>query len=125
MPDRSKPLEGATPRLTAALIVRFLLELALLTGAAVVAWTLVPGGWRWATVFGVPVLLALLWGAVLAPRAPLDVGGPVRVCIELVLFAAVGAGLWISGFPAVAVVGVTLWLLDRVAIARWGRDRSG
>ena len=39
------PLDGASPALAFALTARFLLELALLAGVAVLAWNLVPAGW--------------------------------------------------------------------------------
>ncbi|MFJ8912678.1 YrdB family protein [Amycolatopsis sp. NPDC102389] len=110
----SEPLHGVRG---AALIVRFLLELALLTGAAVLAWRLGPEGWRWAAMILAPVAVAVFWGFFLAEKARVVLAEPVRLVLETALFLSVGAGL-IAGGPAwPAVIGVALWAADRLVLA--------
>jgi hypothetical protein len=71
-------------------------------------------------VVGVAVALvvATVWGLLLSPRRRYDASPAVRIAVELVLFAAAGAGLWLSGLPGwgAALVGtevVVLALLRR------------
>lgn len=111
------PLDGASPALAAALTVRFLLEVALLAGAAVVAWHAASGGWRWPLVVLAPVVVAVVWGTFLSPKAKMVLPEPARVGIEAALFLGAGAGLILVGFPVPAIAGVAVWTADRIAIA--------
>ncbi len=111
------PLDGASVVLTIALTARFLLELALLAGVAVLAWNLVPGWWRWLAVILAVALVAALWGLFLSPKATIPLPGPAALGIETVLFAGIGGGLFLIGFGLPAAVGVALWIIDRVALA--------
>lgn len=110
-------LRGASPARAVALTVRFLLELALLTGVAVLAWQLSSGGWRWpAAALGV-VLVAILWGLFLSPKATVRLPASVALGIEALLFLGVGAGLFAVGQGLPAAIGVGIWILDRIALA--------
>ncbi len=109
--------EQASPLLRIALLLRFLLELALLAGAGVAAWRLTPDGWAWAAAALVPVLVAVLWGLFLSPRARVPLSAGLKLLIETVLFAGVALALAASGLTAAAVAGVAIWAADRLAIA--------
>ncbi|MFE6997551.1 YrdB family protein [Microbacterium sp. NPDC057659] len=111
------PFESAGTGRRAALIVRFLLELALLAGAAVAAWRLAPGGWSWVAAVAVPVLIAVVWGLFLSPRARITLPTVARVVLETVLFGGVGAALWATGLGGFGIALFAAWLLDRAAIA--------
>ncbi|WP_394361082.1 YrdB family protein [Amycolatopsis sp. SB7-3] len=115
----SEPLHGVRG---AALLVRFLLELALLTGAAVVAWRLGPDGWRWAAVVLAPLAVAVFWGLFLAEKARVVLAEPVRFVLETALFLGVGAGLIAVGLTWPAVVGAALWAADRIILAVTGNE---
>src|SRR4029450_3094609 len=80
-------LRGAT------LTARFLCELAML--AALAFWGYVVGDGVWAWLLGIlaPVVVAVIWGTFVAPRAKVPVPAPVRVAIELALCGGAGAGL--------------------------------
>jgi O-antigen/teichoic acid export membrane protein len=85
------------------LAVRFLCELAML--AALVYWGFTAGDGAGAWLLGVGALLAaVVWGALVAPKARWPVPIPVRVVIELVLFGAAVGGLAAAGQPLLAVV---------------------
>lgn len=111
------PLDGATPALVVALVVRFALELALLAGVAVATWLLVPGWWRWPAAIVAVIAVAVLWGAMLSPRAPVTIDEWAKVAIEVVLFGGTALALAATGLGIPAAVGVAVWLVDRVAIA--------
>ncbi|HEU0193391.1 MAG TPA: DUF2568 domain-containing protein [Gaiellales bacterium] len=83
------------------LAVRFLLELALLAGAAVAGWRAGGGGFAGAllAVLGV-LVVAVLWGRAIAPRARRRWPDPKRLILELVIFILVGGALAATGSPA-------------------------
>lgn len=115
------PLDGASPALATALTVRFLIELALLAGAGMLAWTLLPGGWRWAGALVAVGVVGTIWGLFLSPRARIRLRSPAPLLLEAALFLGVGAGLIAVGQVVPAVVGVAIWALDRAALARLQR----
>jgi Protein of unknown function (DUF2568) len=79
------------------LTVRFLCELAML--AALAYW-----GFGTGDGVGASLLAAVVWGAVVAPKARWPVPTPTRVVIELVLFGAAAGTLAVAGQPVLAVV---------------------
>jgi hypothetical protein len=112
------PLAGASPARAAALTVRFALELALLTGAAVLAWHAAAGWQRCAAVVLAPAAVAILWGLLLSPKAAIPLPKTVMLIIEAALFAGIAAGLLTVGSGIPAAVGLAVWLIDRAALAR-------
>jgi uncharacterized protein DUF2568 len=82
------------------LAARFLCELAML--AALAFWGF--GAGAWVLGIGAPLAAAVLWGAFVAPKARWPVPRPVRVAIELVLFAAAAGALAVAGQPVAAVL---------------------
>jgi hypothetical protein len=88
---------------SANLALRFLLELAGLAAL---------GYWGFAThrgpfvrlvfTIGAPLLMAVVWGAFIAPRAPAAVRRPVRAVMELAIFGLAAAGLGAAGKVALA-----------------------
>ncbi|UJP10488.1 YrdB family protein [Microbacterium sp. KUDC0406] len=105
------------PGLRTALVARFLLELALLAGAAAAAWRLTPGGWAWVTALAAVVLIAVIWGAFLSPQARITIPVPARVVLEAVLFGGAGVALWVTGIGGAGIALFSAWALDRIAIA--------
>lgn len=100
-----------------ALLVRFLLELALLA-ACVVAL-------GWLVGLGVAVLVAVVWGLFLAPRARLVLATPVRLAIEIGLFVLAGVALVATGQLAFGLVLVGVYALDRLALLAIGEPAYG
>lgn len=119
MSDRTgiDPLAGASPALVVALAVRFLIELALLAGTAALAAHVASGGWRWPAAIVVAGVVATVWGLFLSPKATVAIPPSARLALESLLFVGVGVGLLAAGSGAVAVIGVLIWLVDRIAIA--------
>ncbi len=109
-------LDGASPWRIAVLTVRFLLELALLTGAAVAAWNLAPGGWRWPAVFLAPVVIGIAWALFLSPKAKVPLPGLGAFLLEALLFLGVGIALFFAGHGLPALIGIVLWAAHRIAL---------
>jgi hypothetical protein len=92
-----------------SLTVRFACELAALVAVGWWGWTVTP-------VLGValPLLVAVVWGAWIAPKARRRLADPVRLVLELVIFAGatasfVAVGQWVVGILfAVAAVGTAI-----------------
>lgn len=111
------PLDNAPPMLVIALTLRFLLELALLAGVAVLAWNLTAGGWRWVAAIVAVALVATAWGLFLSPQAAIPLPSVAALAIEAVLFLGAGAGLLFLGFGVPAAIGIAVWIVDRIALA--------
>jgi hypothetical protein len=85
------------------LVLRFLLELCLL--AAFGYWGFQTGQvWLIKVVLGVgaPLLVAVVWGTFLAPRAAMRLREPWLLILELGLFGLAIAALYFTGHPALA-----------------------
>jgi hypothetical protein len=106
------------------LTLRFLCELAMLAALALWGFGAGDGAGAWLLGIGAPLLAAAVWGAFVAPRARWPVPAPVRVAIELVLFAAATAALAAAGQPVAAVVlgavGLVTSLLNEAQERRAG-----
>jgi hypothetical protein len=109
------------------LIVRFLLELCALAIAGHWGWAQRRGPLRYLLAFGVPLLLAILWGTFAVPddpsrsgRAPVPVPGIVRLVLELAIFAFAVWALYAVNRPVLglglAVIVVLHYILsyDRI-----------
>ncbi|MBL5972406.1 MAG: DUF2568 domain-containing protein [Candidatus Leucobacter sulfamidivorax] len=107
----------APPGLAIALAVRFVIELALLVGVAVIAMRLFPQWWGWLIAIGGVVVVATFWGVFLSPKAAVPLPAVAKLVIEAVLFVGVGTGLFLLDLAIPAVVGVAAWIIDRIAIA--------
>ena len=93
------------------LAVRFLLELCALAAAAYWGWAAHQGPWRYLLAFGLPLLLALLWGVFAVPddpsrsgQAPVPVPGVLRLALELAVFAFAAWALYAVGRPSLGLI---------------------
>lgn len=109
------------------LALRFLLELAALTGLAAAAWKLGSDTGRWIGVVTVPVAAAVIWAVfnVLddpsrSGTAPVEVDGVIRLVLELAILGGAAAALAFAIRPelgmvmVLAILGHYLASLDRV-----------
>jgi hypothetical protein len=77
------------------LLVRFLLEIAVLFALGYWGWALHTGLARALLTVGLPIFAAIVWGVFRTPgypgNAPVPVPGPLRLALEVLVF---GAGVW-------------------------------
>jgi hypothetical protein len=104
--DRSAiGLAGAGPGRSVLLTVRFLTELALM---GVLVWAglgaSLPLAARIVVAVAAPVLAMAIWGLWVAPRARRRLRDPLRLAVELVLFALAATALALTGPVLAAVV---------------------
>jgi hypothetical protein len=104
--------------------LRFLLELAALAAVAYWGFAEHDGAVQWVLGLGAPLLVAVAWGAFVAPKASHPTTDPVRLLLEVAVFGSGVAALWAADrttlalvFGAVAVVhlGLTFVLGQRPA----------
>ena len=89
---------------------RFITELCLLAAAA--AWGIGTAPDAWSQIllgFGAILVVGVVWGSFLSPKARVVLPLPARVLLEVALFLIVAAGLWAIGYPALAI---TLFVAD-------------
>jgi hypothetical protein len=88
------------------LAVRFALELTILAVFALWGWRKGDGPWRYVMAIGLPLLMALIWGAFRVEgdhgKGLVFVPGTFRLALELGLFA------------------VAAWFLFDLRLTRWG-----
>ena len=102
------------------LAVRFLLELCML--AAVGYW-----GFKTQSALvmkillgiGLPVLIAVLWGTFLAPRATRPLSAASFLALELVLFASGAAALFASGKPTLGWIYTITLAMNKILLTVW------
>ena len=102
------------------LALRFLLELAAVV--AVGYWGFHNGGSTVARVVlgvGSPVLMAVTWGAFVAPRSAVSVPRPVKVVLGLAILLLAAVALAAAGQPAIAVAIAAIVVINQVLLVLW------
>lgn len=79
--------------------IRFLLELCLVAALAVAGASI---SW-WAAIL-LPLLLCVIWGLWIAPKATRRLTDPARLALEIVLFVGGGLALAAAGHRTTAIV---------------------
>lgn len=104
------------------LALRFGLELTMLGIYGVWGWRTGSGPLAVALALGLPLLAAILWGALVSPKAALAVPGIVRLAVEAVLFVGAIWMLrdlgrpWLAAGLAGLVLIQTLAVYDRIVL---------
>ena len=99
------------------LLVRFLLELCML--AAVGYWGFkTQSEWLMKILLGIgsPILIAVLWGMFLAPRAVRPLSGASFLTLELTLFASGALALFASGKPTLGWIYALAVLVNKILL---------
>jgi Protein of unknown function (DUF2568) len=104
-----------------ALLVRFLLELAAL--AAVGYWGFKTGDsalMQWVLGLGAPLLVAVVWGAFIAPKATVEVPKGVWIGLQVLVFGAAALALAAIAPEQLAAIFLAVVILDSAALAVLG-----
>jgi hypothetical protein len=73
-------------------------------GSRILGFVVGEGAGAWALGLGAPALAAVSWGWFVSPKARRPLPPPIRLAIEIGLFALGAVALWFAGARAVAVV---------------------
>lgn len=102
------------------LTIRFLLELAALTSVGLWGWRQSDGWMKFVLAFGIPIILAAIWGIFAVPNdpsrsgsAPIVISGIVRLIIELAFFAFATWSLYELGYTSLS------WVLGLAVVAHY------
>jgi hypothetical protein len=100
---------------SANLGIRFLLELLALAATSYWGFATASGVTQWVLGLGAPIAVAVVWGLFVSPKAKVDVPGPVRFGIELLVWTAAALALVAADqvvlgivFAAVALISGTM-----------------
>jgi hypothetical protein len=117
-PDVGPAQEGTAATVRGvALLVRFLLELALYVAVASCVYTISGGWWRGIAAGAAVVAVGVVWSRWLSRRAPHRPSERVRVLGEVLLFVGCGAALATIGRPWLGVALAAAWAVDRLVLA--------
>ena len=100
--------------------VRFLLELCML--AAVAFWGFkTQNNWLLKILFGIglPLLIAVLWGTFLAPKATHRLSGVPFFALELILFSTGAFSLFANGTPTIGWVYTITLIINAILLIVW------
>lgn len=102
------------------LAVRFLVEVAALVAYAWWGWTL-PASLqvRLLAAIGTPVVAAVVWGLLAAPKAPVHLAPALVVAVQVVVLGGGVAALASAGRTTLAVILGVVALVDGVLLAWW------
>ncbi len=95
--------------------LRFCLELAMLWIYGMLGWSLGRGPLAVVLAIGLPLAAAIVWGALISPRAAVAAPGWVRLAAEAGLFAGATWALAASGSPWSAAVFAALVIIQSAA----------
>ncbi len=104
----------------ANLSLRFFLELGIL--AALGYWGVRTGDGTLAKIalgIGAPLVAAIVWGILLAPRATVHVSSPWHQLLEAIVFGAAIVALYAAGSPTLAVVFLIILVVNSILLYIW------
>lgn len=102
------------------LLVRFLLELCML--AAVGYWGFkTHSSCAMKIIFGIglPILIAVAWGAFVAPKATYPLSGISHLVLELILLGSGAVALFASGRTNLGWVYIVILIINKVLMIIW------
>ncbi len=102
------------------LAVRFGMELGML--AIFGYWGFKSGGspWmRWLLGLGAPLLAAVIWGMLMAPKAPWRQQEAASLLLEVALFGLAGLALYASGQKNLTLWFGVIYLINRALMYIW------
>ena len=102
------------------LAVRFLLELCMLV--AVGYWGFkTHSSWVMKIIFGIglPVLIAVLWGLFVAPKAIYPLSRVPRLVVELILMGSAAVALFASGRTDLGWIYTVILIISEILMIVW------
>jgi hypothetical protein len=98
----------------------FLLELAMLAAFSYWGFQGEKSIWiKWGLGIGIPLVVAILWGLLLAPRANKRLNSRWGILLSLGLFCLAALTLYQTNHPALAITMAVTAILNRILILLW------
>jgi hypothetical protein len=100
--------------------IRFLLELCLLVALGFSSYHLFNDqAIKWLAVLGLPILAAVIWGTLIAPKSQYLLDQPLRLLVELILFGLTSVLLYKAGFSTLAVMFIAIVIVNEFLLYIW------
>ena len=99
----------------AIISIFFLLELAML--GSFMYWGFhLNNGWLIKILFGIgtPLIVAIIWGVFIAPKASIPVTVPLRILLQIILFGSAAVALYFSEKGTLAIIFGTIVLIEMI-----------
>jgi cytochrome b len=113
------------PVQAANLVVRFALELCMLAALGYAGYQLGDGfATRLTLAVVLPLAAAVLWGAVIAPKARRRAPDPGRAVLELFVFAAAAVALVVTGHPVLGTILSVAFVVNVALMFAWGQRQT-
>ncbi len=101
-------------------IISSLLELATLAALGYWGFHAAESLWlKWALALGMPLVVFMLWGLFLVPRAGQQTTGLLTVMVSLVLFYLAALILFQSNQPGLGIVMLAVTAINRTLMVVW------
>ena len=97
---------------SANLVLRFLLELSALAATAYWGFATASGVSHWVLGLGAPLLVAVVWGLFVSPKAKFDLPRPGAFAVELLVWALAASALFAAGQRVLAIVFATIAVIS-------------
>ena len=63
---------------------------------------------------GAPILVAVIWGTFIAPKASIPVSVPIRILLQIILFSSAAMALYFSEKGTLAIIFGTVVLIEMI-----------
>lgn len=61
---------------------------------------------------GTPIIVAIIWGTFIAPKASIPVSVPIRILLQIILFSSAAVALYFSEKGTLAIIFGTVVLIE-------------
>lgn len=100
--------------------IRFLLELTLLVALGYWGFSMQPTlGLKILLGVGLPLMVAVLWGLFVSPKAAILVSAPLHLFLEIALLGLGSAALFFSHKPNLAWIYTILVIINKILLVIW------
>jgi len=98
----------------------FFLELAMLASFCYWGFLSQNNVWlKWGLGLGMPLIIAILWGFTLAPKANRRLKLREGIILSFGLFCLAALALYLSDYPMLAIFMITISLINRLLVLLW------
>lgn len=104
---------------TLNLLVRFLLELCMLAAVGYWGFKTQSGAMRMIAGVGLPILLIVIWGLFVAPRALYPASGILHVALSMILLGSGAIALFASGRAALGWLYAIVLVVNQSLLIVW------
>lgn len=71
---------------------------------------------------GSPLLMAIIWGTFVSPKAPIPIRGIRRLLLELIIFGFATLSLYNAGHPVLTLIFAILVILNILFLRIWEQN---